>query len=82
MFIRRLNLHNGRRAAAPGVGQVRPGGRQRRGEDEAHLRTRVQAEGLTVTAAQHPRADSLGHRPVPHLQGCESIASCIRQGFI
>ena len=52
-----------------GVGEVRVGGRQRGGEDEADLRARLPPEGVARTAAQHARAHRVGHRPVQDLQG-------------
>lgn len=48
---------------------MRAGGRQRGGEDAADLRARLPPEGVARTAPQHPRAHSVGHRPVQDLQG-------------
>jgi hypothetical protein len=46
-----------------------PGRRQRGREDASDLCASLQTEELVVAAAEHARANRLGHRPVPDLQG-------------
>jgi hypothetical protein len=49
------------------------GGRYCSGQDTSHLCSGMQQTCLTVSASNNPRANSLGHRSVPYLQGCEFI---------
>lgn len=49
---------------------MRGRGRHGRGQDTLDMRTRMQQAGVASAAAGDTRADGMGDRSVPHLQGC------------
>lgn len=49
---------------------MRGGGRHCRRQNASNLRPGLQQTSLFSTAFSYPRPNSMGYRPIPHLQGC------------